>query len=450
MRRPLLVVPLALSLGLLSLTGTAQAAPRHRVVVMGPGDASAAVRHAGGTVERLLPLLHGAVAELPVGARLPGFVVSPDRALTPSGRPERGRGKGQPELPSDEGAGTGVTVAVVDTGVADVPELAGRVTHVDVTGDGVGDGYGHGTFVAGLVAGSSVGAAPGADVLDVRVGHDDGSTSLVDVLVGLEVVASHPEVRVLNLSLSSGSPVEVDPLTIALDQLWASGVLVVVPAGNDGPGRETVTSPGTDPLLLTVGGLDTAGTADRGDDSVAAWSGQGGQGLQKPDLVAPGAHVVSAAAPGSAIWTANPGSRVDGGLFVGSGSSFSAALVSGSAAAVLAQRPELTPDRVKALLERSAYDVAGPRRATGAGGLDAARAMTQRAPHAVQPVPESDDLLWDASSWAASSWAARQWAARQWAARQWAASSWAASSWAARQWAARQWSARQWSAVGWE
>jgi serine protease AprX len=317
----------------------------------------------------------------------------------------------------------------VDTGVADVPELAGRVRHVDVTGDGVGDGYGHGTFVAGLVAGSSVGAAPAAEVLDVRVGHDDGSTSLSDVLAGLEVVASHPEVDVVNLSLSSDSPVGADPLTMALDQLWASGRVVVVPAGNDGPGRGTVSSPGTDALLLTVGGLDTAGTPDRADDSVASWSSRGGRGLQKPDLVAAGAHVVSAAAPGSVVWSSNPASRVDDDLFVGSGTSFSAALVSGAVAAVLARRPSLTPDRVKALLARSAYDVAGPRRATGAGALDVDLALVQRAPRATQELPDEAALEWEASSWAASSWAARQWAARQWSARQWSARQWSALAW---------------------
>ena len=174
-----------------------------------------------------------------------------------------------------------------------------------------GDGYGHGTFVAGLVAGSGksssgayAGVAPAARILDVKVADSDGSTDLVTVLKGLQAVAADKSVDVVNLSLSSGSPLpyQIDPLSAALEGLWRRGVTVVVPAGNDGPNNGTIASPGTDPVLLTAGGLDAHGTASRSDDSVADWSGRGPapQGVQKPDLVAPGAHVVSLRTPSAA------------------------------------------------------------------------------------------------------------------------------------------------------
>lgn len=366
---------------------------------------------------RRLPLVHGVVAR--VGGPVPGFTLTADRALSVSSSSEGGSGEVTARdalgLGPAGDAGTGATVAVVDTGVADVPELAGRVEHVDVTGDGVGDGYGHGTFVAALVAGSTHGVAPGARVLDVRVGHGDGSTSLVDVLAGLEVVSQHPEVSVVNVSLSTDE--DVPPLTDALDALWSTGRVVVVPAGNDGPGRGTVSSPGSDPVLLTAGALD--------GDHVAEWSARGGHGLAKPDLVAPGAHLLSAGVPGSVIWQEHPDAVRAGSAFVGSGTSFSTALVAGAAAALVARVPQLSPYQVKAQLMRSAAAVPGPRRAKGAGALALGQALVRPAPgdhDSAEDADTGDD--WSASSWSASSWSASSWSARQWTARQWSASSW--------------------------
>ena len=500
--------------------GAASAAPLETVVVTGVGDVAAAVRSVGGEVLDRLPLIGGVSARVPADVQLPAsYRLVPNRPVQVSGE-EAASGPASTVratlgLGAPAGEGAGVTVAVVDTGVADVADLAGRLTHVDVTGEGHGDGYGHGTFVAGLVAGDGsasggryAGVAPGADVLDVRVARADGSSDLVTVLAGLQAVADHPEVDVVNLSLSSGSPLpyQLDPLTLALESLWARGMTVVVPAGNDGAeGRGTVTSPGIDPVLLTVGGLEESGTADRGDDTVAPWSGQGPapQGVQKPDLVAPGSHVVSTAAVGSAVWQANPASQVAGAYMKGSGSSFSTAVTSGAAATLLAAR-SLQPDEVKAVLTRSAYSVGGGRHLAGNGGLDLAAALTagaqgaERNADAFPGDPAWIDLVWallegdeetaagawgelspaarqwaarqwaarqwaarqwadvewdevalDARQWAARQWAARQWAARQWAARQWADEDWAARQWAARQWSARQWSARQWSARQW-
>jgi serine protease AprX len=509
----LVALALAAATGLSSLPGPVAAASLQTVIVTGRGDVAAAVRAAGGVVLDHLPLIGGVSARLPRSTHLTGWTVVPDRPVGVSGGGGADSGpastvRGTLGLGTPSGEGAGVTVAVVDTGVADVPDLAGRLSHVDVTGDGVGDGYGHGTFVAGLVAGDgssssgrNAGVAPGARILDVRVGSNDGTSDLVTVLKGLQAVAAHPEVDVVNLSLSSGSPLpyQIDPLTVALEALWRRGITVVVPAGNDGQdGRRTITSPGIDPVLLTVGGLDEQGTAKHRDDNVADWSSQGPapQGVAKPDLVAPGAHVISTGAPGSVVWNGNPASQLPGGYFRGSGTSFSTAVMSGSAAVLLAGRPQLTPDQVKQLATDSAYDVDGARWATGAGGLDLSAALDARTPRP-RTTPTTDipgaasawaaflqallngdeqaaasawarlspearqwaasswaDLSPDARQWAARQWAARQWAgddwaARQWAARQWAARQWADSDWSARQWSARQWSARQWSGSGW-
>jgi serine protease AprX len=484
------------------------------VVVTGsdPDGATKAVEAAGGRVLASLPVVHGVAARLPQRARLGAdWVVAPQRELRVAATPTSPAGgpaatvRESLGLPKDGNEGRGVTVAVVDTGIADVSDLAGKVSaRVDITGTGAGDGYGHGTFMAGLIAGSGAasagayrGVAPAAKLVDVKVADAQGRTDLITVLRGLQWVSEHArQVQVLNLSLSSGSPLpyQVDPLTQGLEALWRRGVTVVVPSGNDGPGAGTVTSPGNDPVLLTAGGLDESGTADRRDDVVGTWSGRGPswQGDAKPDLVAPSAHVVSLRSPGSVVDRSNPQARIGTDYFRGSGTSMATAVTSGVVAATLAVQPKLGPDSVKNLFAGTAYTAPSLTRAAGAGagGLDAAGAL-RSAPR--WPASRSEEqykrdtaaIVRDAKSWAglekalldrdgaaataawnklsaasrdwvARSWAqldpaARSWAARSWAARSWAGAGdeWAARSWAARSWAARSWADSNWSARSW-
>jgi len=510
--------------------GTAAVARATTVVVTsaagGVEAAAAAVLAAGGTVLHRLPLVGGVGATLPAGAVLaPSYQVSANLPMSLAGgkdRPSRSAStvRGALHLGPAKTQGAGVRIAVVDTGVDDHPDLAGRLEHVDVSGSWEPgerrDALGHGTFVAGAAAGSGsasdgryAGVAPGADVVDIRVADDSGATDLLTVLRGLEK-ADELDVDVVNLSMSSGSllPYQLDPLTVALSRLWADGIVVVVPSGNDGDRRRSVTSPGTDPTLLTVGALDERLTADRRDDVVPAFSGRGPapQGVAKPDLVAPGQSLVSLRSPGSDADTDNPGSVVDGAYFRGSGTSFSTALVAGTAAVLLEQRRDLRPDQVKALVTGTAYDAKGLKDPTagGAGGLDVAAALAAPTPDVPDAAvgdgpPPGEDVVWEqlvqalltndqqaaasswsdlspeahrwaahrwaaltpaahrwaASSWSASRWAAdpewqaRGWAASSWSASRWAASSWSASSWSASRWAASSWSASSWSASSW-
>jgi serine protease AprX len=494
------------------------------VVVTGAGADGAArvVTAAGGRVLAPLPVVGGVAARLPQGATLgSAWFVAPQRELRVASAPTTATSttlstvRETLGLPKNGNEGRGVTVAVVDTGVADVPDLAGKIAErVDMTGTGSGDGFGHGTFMAGLIAGSGAasggayrGVAPGAKLVDIKVADAEGRTDLITVLEGLQWANEHArEIDVLNLSLSSYSPLpyQIDPLTQGLEALWRRGVTVVVPSGNDGPGAGTVTSPGNDPTLLTVGGVDEAGTAGRADDIVGTWSGRGPtwQGDAKPDLTAPGGHVMSLRSPGSVIDSTNPQARVGSDYFRGSGTSMAAAVTSGVVAATLEVAPKLRPDAVKNLFAATTYAAPGLTReaGAGAGGLDAARvlaaapgwrASASQAQYDRDSVavgrdakpwaaleqavlggdaaaaeaawnkltPESRD--WAARSWAqldpaARSWAARSWAARswanagdQWVARSWAARSWAARSWAGSDWAARSWAARSWAARSW-
>ncbi|RZU54133.1 subtilase family protein [Krasilnikovia cinnamomea] len=500
----------AVALAGVPISAPAQAAgrPWSEVVVTGVGaeQAAHAVEAVGGRVLAVLPVVRGVAARLPLGSALgPEWTVAPQRAITVAAAASDGAGTATTVrqmlgLPAKGDEGRGVTVAVVDTGIANVPDLAGRVTRrVDLTGTGGGDGYGHGTFMAGVIAASGAasggayrGVAPAAELVDVKVADAQGRTDLVTVLRGLQWVSDHrKDVQVLNLSLSSRSPLpyQLDPLNRALESLWRDGVTVVVPAGNDGPEAGTVTSPGNDPLLLTAGGLDAAGTTARTDDVVASWSGRGPtwQGDAKPELVAPGSRIVSLRSPGSAIDAGNPQARIGDAYFRGSGTSMATAVTSGVIAATLAVQPRLNPDAVKNLLVTTTY--ANPAltaaAGAGAGGLDAGRVLAA-APgwptgKAQRRFDEDTDTLrrdakrwsalagaiaagdraaatreWNALTppsrdWAARSWAALDPAARAWAARSWAANGWtgADDDWAGRAWAARVWATRAWADDAW-
>ncbi|HEX8632302.1 MAG TPA: S8 family serine peptidase [Catenuloplanes sp.] len=500
------------------------------VVVTGSDatGAATAVAAAGGRVLASLPVARGVAAQLPPGAVLdPAWYVTPQHSLQVAATPATTDSESTSTiretlgLPANGSEGRGVTVAVVDTGIADVPDLAGRVSErVDLTGTGAGDGYGHGTFMAGLIAGSGAasggvhrGVAPAANLIDVKVADAQGRTDLITVLRGLQWVSEHAhQIKVLNLALSSNSPMpyQLDPLTQALESLWRRDVTVVVPSGNDGPDAGSVTSPGNDPVLLTAGGLDEVGTAERRDDVLGTWSGRGPtwQGDAKPDLVAPGGHLVSLRSPNSVVDASTPGSRVGTDYFRGSGTSMATAVTSGVVAAAVAAEPRLRPDAVKNLLTATAYQAPGLTRAAGAGagGLDAARVLAaapdwrgnaSQARYAKdnraigrdarywaafeKAVVDGDgaaaaqawaklsadsrdwaartwsDLDPAARAWAARAWAARawagadndQWAARAWAARAWAARAWASDDWAARAWAGDDWAARAWAARAW-
>lgn len=516
------VVASAVVLGILAAPLPSAATSLAAPVLLTATDAAAlptlaaSVAALGGRVLASLPVADSLYVALPKGAAVPtGATLVADAPMALTSTTGASDGAVATHL-ATVGADrvdvdcSGVTVALVDTGVAAHPSLP-NVEHLNVSDAPDGDGFGHGTFLAGLIAavGEYPGIAPGATILDVKVADGDGTTSLSSVLKGLQGVADRGDVDVLNLSLSSGSPLppNVDPLTIALAELRESGVTVIASSGNDGPHRGSVASPGTDPGLLTVGATDERGTPDPDDDVLAPFSSWGTKyATDKPDIVAPGKSLISTAAAGSTAVSENPGSLVGTEHMRGSGTSMSAALVSGAAALVVATNPTLAPDDVKSLLVATAHTSPTLGRGAGAGELDvaaavaAARSATPGA--SAGPAPDEHARGWapledDAAAWAAFAaaweagdleattrawnelsaqtqtwaarmfamavvagsandpyfdargWAARGWAARGWAARGWASDEWLARGWAARGWAARGWADEDWAARGW-
>lgn len=420
-------------------------------------------------------------------------------------------------LASNGHVGNGVTVAVIDTGVADVPGLHGKVIHQEniSSAPDEGDQFGHGTFVAGLVHNM----APGAEIVSIKLSGESGAVDVTQVLAALQWVSMNRErfsIDVVNLSFGTDSKQSAyrSPLNFAVQRLWDQGIVVVASAGNLGDGSGTVTKPGDDPLIISVGASDERGTSTRDDDVVGTFVSRGPtqDGLAKPDLVAPGTRVISLRAPGSTADVENPNARVGTEEFRGTGTSFSAPIVSGIVAQMLGADPSLSPDQVKHGLRAGAAAISGDPAAMGAGTIRAKRALdlarsgtanegVQRSDgrgsldgdrgsaivqvdtlvegldgvvsktqvrvlgqHTAEVVSDPEDapsLLEGESALdatddfdeqeylAASSWDASSWGASSWGASQWGASSWGASSWGASSWGASSWGSSQWWASQW-
>jgi serine protease AprX len=283
--------------------------------------------------------------------------------------------------------GEGIGVAVIDSGISDHVALSSRVVarvNLVSTEPGVtGDPFGHGTHIAGIIGGSTSasyritnayagGSAPAVHFADVRVLGRNGAGYTSDVIAGIDWVIANARryrLRVINLSLGHpvAEPSATDPLCRAVARAVNAGLAVVVSAGNYGrtatgaPILGGITSPGNSPFAITVGAVDTRGTLDRGDDRIAPYSSRGPTRYDfavKPDVVAPGSSLVSLEAPGSWLLSNYPAFHVAGtgrnAYYRLSGTSMSAAVVSGGVALLLDARPELTPAQVKVALQTGA------------------------------------------------------------------------------------------------
>src|SRR5437763_8773166 len=453
----------ALLLGPAGLT-PAQAETTVSVVVQERPGAGPSVDQAitllGGHVDMPLPIIDGVSATVPADRiatleATPGVTaVTPNRPVTFSGQYGEGSGVASAVYSDvvrasktwDQGyTGQGVGVAVIDTGINPVGDLAGKVVGgIDLTREGNNvDSYGPGTFVAGRIAGSGAashgavkGMAPDVHLVSVKIAGADGSTDLVRLIAALDFVATTRDVfgtRVLNLSLALDSPgTRNNPVDVAVERVWNSGVVVVTAAGNT-PGA--VTTPGDDPYVITAGSSDDHTTPTIGDDTLAAFSGMGptADGFAKPDFVAPGKSVVSLRSPGSTIDAANPTARIGTDYFKGSGTSFSAAATYVTAALVLSRDRTLSPNQVKARLVRNARNapLVQPAAARGAGELDAFGATMSTDPGSANAglTPSTffgvsgGDPLPAGSSWGGSSWGGSSWGGSSWGGPSWGGSS---------------------------
>ena len=377
--------------------------------------------------------------------------------------------------------GAGIGVAVIDTGISgDLPDFqtaqgssTSRVVASAVIDPGAttaGDTYGHGTAVAGLVAGNGwyrdssdpafgqyAGTAPDANLISIKIADDSGKATTLDVIYGLQFAVDHKadyNIRVINLSFRSTSAESytTDPVDAAVEQAWFDGITVVAAAGNLGTASDAVSyAPGNDPYVITVGGVDSQGTRSTSDDVQAGWSSRGTtqDGFSKPDVEAPGAHIVTTLAPGSSFASACPTCVVGGAYFQLSGTSLAAPLVSGIAADLLAAHPRWTPSMVKGAIVNTAVPLSD--------GGDEVQAMNAywagwsqlSSDQGLTPNdlidPSTSTIDYNAASWSAASWSA----AADPLAASWSAASWSCVDCSSTGQNDVSPTAASWSNVGW-
>ncbi len=420
--------------------------------------------------------------------------------------------------------GAGVDVAVIDTGVAPITELSGSNVFVgpDLSFEGAVDAvagldtFGHGTHMAGIIAGRTpgadplkparsdfIGVAPDARIVSVKVADNTGAVDVSQVIAAIDWVVQNRStgglnIRVLNLSYNTNSDQHYvdDPLSKAVENAWRHGIVVVVSAGNEGMLAGGLASPTTNPHVLAV----SAARFDREFGWLNPTWAPSGDGTRNPDVLAPGVSIMSLRTPGSRVDIDHPEGRVAGDqrLFLGSGTSQATAVVSGAAALLIQQRPDLTPDQVKNLLNGTATSTfqftaikgngvinltaamkgaaaATPQTwkpATGLGSLEAARGTDHvtigdrvltgeftvtgarwdpkawvKASEAATTWSGDDD--WSGSTWSGSTWSGSTWSGSTWSGSTWSGSTWSGSTWSGSTWSGSTWSGSTWSGSTW-
>jgi serine protease AprX len=301
--------------------------------------------------------------------------------------------------------GTGVGIAVIDSGVLAHPDLLDksspgsnlyRIVYSQsfvpkVTS--AADQYGHGMHVAGIIAGNGTasngssafktfrGIAPNANIINLRVLDSKGAgtdSSVINAINTAIQLKNKYNIRVINLSLGRPvfEPYTADPLCRAVEKAWQAGIVVVVAAGNEGRktltnGYATITSPANHPLVITVGAMKTMMSGTAADDQIASYSSKGPTLLDhvvKPDIVAPGNQVISLLASKSTVAASSGATNkillsyyqntsnksYSNDYYRLSGTSMAAPMVSGAVALMLTKDWSLTPETIKARLMKTA------------------------------------------------------------------------------------------------
>ena len=328
------------------------------------------------------------------------------------------------------------------------------------------------------------GIAQGSRIVSLKVAGATGETNVAQIIAAIEWVVEHKNdpginIRVLNLSFGfTANTAGGVALAAAVERAWLAGIVVVAAAGNRGNNHE-LDSPAISPYVISVGAIEMYDVLGL-QDSMTLWSSGGGPNRQ-PDVVAPGRSIVSYRVEGSMLDHLHPEAVVAERYFRGSGTSQSAAVVSGWVAALLSRRPTLTPDQVKFLLTDRAVDVAigstidgfgkiNPRAIASDPRRDARQlgecklgklmncpvrfAPVQVFPPAI-PAAGFDGMVppsgasWSGGSWNGASWSGGSWNGASWSGASWSGASWSGGTWSGASWSSASWSGASWSGASW-
>jgi len=263
--------------------------------------------------------------------------------------------------------GVNVVVAVIDSGIdARHPELANSIAE---TFDALGSKEGphvHGTGVAGAIAAHArlMGSAPAARILAIRAfgsAQKGAESTTFVVLKGLDFAVAHGA-GIVNMSFAGPKDALIER---GIAAAAAKGIVMVAASGNAGP-KSPPLYPAANANVIAVSATDA-------DDRLFAASNRGGY--------------VAVAAPGANIFLPAPDEKYQ----MTSGTSFSAAYVSGLVALMRERNPALKPDEVRAILMKTARDLGPPGRDDqfGAGEADAYAAVSAAAAIPAGPVAVS-------------------------------------------------------------
>lgn len=269
-----------------------------------------------------------------------------------------------PDTLSSKYLGQGVRVAVLDTGITLHPDFGSRIVDFQDFVNGsrqIYDDGKHGTHVSGILAGSGKmssgmygGMAPEAEILCGKVLDYDGNGSVEHVLAGISWVLDvykNMNVRIVNISVGTQPGIEKEQegkLIEAVETLWDEGLIVVVSAGNYGPGEGTVAVPGSSRKVITVGAMREQRIVS-GSRGETEWNYSGNGPTEgcivKPDLLAPGTNIFSCNGEYTNRWQKPYVQK--------SGTSMATPVVSGAIACLLSKHPDMTNVEVKLKLRES-------------------------------------------------------------------------------------------------
>lgn len=272
--------------------------------------------------------------------------------------------------------GRGITAAVMDSGICCHPDYADRVVCFrDFVGKRAHfyDDASHGSHVTGILGGNGkmsmgkyCGVAPECNLIHLKVLDQNGTGKVRDAIAAIDWVIQNREVfdiRVLNFSVGTpGGDLEEDGklLIDRVERAWDAGITVVVAAGNMGPGRGSITVPGTSRKVITVGFYDDSGKNTNRLRGFSSGRGPTAECICKPEIIAPGVSVTSCS-------NLKPPSRY---YCSKSGTSMATPVISGAACLLLSREPWLSNVEVKMRLKEAADDLGLPKEQQGWGRIN--------------------------------------------------------------------------------